>query len=136
MPPLGADSRLTYHGGVRPLAPALVLSALLLIVAVPELAIAGPIATASRSCEVGSGRGYGTTYLLTLSVRHTSCASGKDVVRAFHACRRGKAGRCSRRVLGYRCSERRFNKSRVSYDGRVTCEKGRRVVRHTYTQFV
>jgi hypothetical protein len=121
---------------VRRLGPALALLAVLIVAVLPGSAAAGPIAQASKRCGVGSGRGYGTTYLLKLSVQGTSCARGKDVVRAFHACRPGKAGRCRHRVLGYSCSERRFNKSRVSYDSHVTCRNGGRIVKHDYTQFI
>jgi hypothetical protein len=95
----------------------------------------GPVGTASKSCSVGNTRSYGTTYVLNISVSHTSCSSGRSVVRAFHACRPGKAGYCNRRVLGYSCSERRFDKIRTQYSSRVTCRKGSRVVKHTYQQF-
>jgi hypothetical protein len=96
---------------------------------------AAPGATASKSCRVGNTRSYGTTYVLSISVSHTSCGSGRSVVRAFHACRPGKAGYCHRRVLGYSCSERRFDKIRTQYSARVTCRSGSRVVKHTYQQF-
>ena len=45
------------------------------------------------------------------------------------------ARKCRRRVLGYSCSERRFNEIRTQYDSKVTCRKGSRVVRHSYTQW-
>ena len=47
----------------------------------------------------------------------------------------GKRGRCPR-VSGWSCSESRFNKSRQSYDARVRCARGGKVVKHTYTQFL
>jgi uncharacterized membrane protein len=121
---------------VRRLGPAIALLAVILVTALSGSAAAGPVARASKSCNVGSGRDYGTTYVTALSVRGTSCAAGKDVVRAFHACRPGKKGRCHRRVLGYSCSERRFNQIRTQYDSKVTCKKGSRVVKHTYTQWL
>lgn len=114
---------------------AIALIAVLLTAPPTGSAAAGPVAQASKSCNVGSGRGYGTTYVTALSVRRTSCAAGKEVVRAFHACRPGKKGRCHRRVLGYSCSERRFNQIRTQYDSKVTCKKGSRVVKHSYTQW-
>jgi hypothetical protein len=98
-------------------------------------AAAGPDATASKSCRVGDSRSYGTTYVLKISVSGTSCRAGRKVIRAFHACRPGKSGKCSG-VLGYSCSERRFNKSRTSYDSNVSCRKGGKTVKHTYTQFI
>jgi len=115
--------------------PAVALLAVVGFAVLPVSAAGDPVAQASKRCGVGSGRGYGTTYVTALSVRRTSCAAGKDVVRAFHACRPGKRGRCHRRVLGYRCRERRFNKIRTQYDARVTCTKGARVVKHSYTQW-
>ena len=94
-----------------------------------------PVATASKSCSVGDERSYGTTYVLSISASNTSCRNAKKLIRAYHACRPGKAGRCPS-VAGYRCSERRFNKSPQSYDSDVTCKRGSKRVRHTYTQFI
>ena len=98
-------------------------------------ALADAPATASKSCSVGNSRSYGTTYVLSISARGTSCRSARSLIRSFHACRPGKSGKCSR-VSGYRCSESRFNKSSQSYDSRVTCTKGGKTVKHTYTQFI
>jgi hypothetical protein len=97
-----------------------------------------PRAKASAtSCHLSryEQRHLGTTYVLSLSVRITTCRNGKRLVRAYHACRHrhGRAGRCSA-VYGYSCSERRFNKSRFSYDAKARCAKGSRRVWHTYTQ--
>ena len=97
-------------------------------------AAAEPVAQAAKSCGVGDGRGYGTSYVTSLSVSGTSCRSGRKVVKAFHACRPGKKGKCTRRVLGYSCSEKRFNKLSTTYDSKVSCKKGSRSVKHTYTQ--
>jgi len=111
------------------------LLALAVVAMLPAAASAAPSADASKSCDVGNSRGYGTTYVLSINVRGVSCRSGRSVVRAFHACRQGKSGHCSR-ASGYSCNERRFNKSRQSYDSRVTCTRGGDVVKHTYTQFI
>lgn len=90
---------------------------------------------AAKSCNVGNQRSYGTTYVTKISVSGVSCAKGKSLVRAFHACRPGKSGKCAH-VSGYRCSERRYNKlPGTSYDSDVTCKKGGKRVTHTYTQF-
>ncbi len=96
---------------------------------------AGPVATASKKCGVGDERSYGTTYVTAISVSNTSCRAGRTLVRAFHACRPGPSGRCSS-TKGYSCSEHRFNKGRISYDSNVTCRKGSKTVKHTYTQFI
>ena len=116
---------------VRRSAPLAVLAA---CAALTPLALADVPATASKSCSVGNSRSYGTTYVLSIRASGTSCRSAKRLIRAFHGCRPGKSGRCGS-VSGYSCSESRFNKSRQSYDARVTCRNGGKVVKHTYTQF-
>ena len=116
----------------RRLLPVVLMAAAL---ALPSAANADPSAQAARSCGVGDVRGYGTTYVLGIRASGVSCRRARRLVRAFHACRPGKSGRCPS-VSGYRCSERRFNKSSQSYDSRVTCRSGDRTVKHTYTQFL
>ena len=111
-----------------------ILAALLTAAALATSAQAGPIATASKTCRVGDQRSYGTTYVTKISVSNTSCRNARSLIRAFHACRPGKSGKCAS-VKGYSCSERRYNKGRISYDSDVTCRKGSRTVKHTYTQF-
>lgn len=124
-----------------PRAPVLIAALALLALAPASTvsAAAGPTAQASKSCGVGSGRHLGPTYVLQLSVSRTSCRNGKKLIRAYNACRRrngGVKGRCSG-TLGYRCSERRFNKSRQSFDAKVKCSKrGGRRINHVYTQFI
>jgi hypothetical protein len=95
---------------------------------------AAPAATASKTCGVGDARSYGTTYVLDISVSNTSCRSAKRLIRAYHACRPGVSGKCPS-VKGYSCSEKRFDKIKTQYSARVTCRKGSRTVKHTYTQF-
>jgi hypothetical protein len=117
----------------------LLATALAVLALVPAASTAaGPAAHAARGCSVGTGRGYGPTYLLKLSVRHTTCRHGRELVLAYNKCRRshgGRKGHCSG-VLGYSCSETRFNKSAQSFDARVACKKsGGRRINHTYTQF-
>ena len=110
------------------------LTTLAVLAMLPSAASASVIAEASKACRVGNSRGYGTTYVLSIRVANVSCRTGRSVIRAFHACRPGRAGRCAR-TSGYSCSERRFNRSPQSYDSRATCTRGSRVVKHTYTQF-
>jgi hypothetical protein len=100
----------------------------------PAAGAAGPVATASKSCNPGDERSYGTTYVTVIRVSNTSCRNGKTLIRAYHACRPGKSGKCSS-VKGYSCSERRYNKGPTSYDSNVTCRNGSKTVKHTYTQF-
>src|SRR3954447_9485818 len=94
------------------------------LVLVSPASAGGPTATASGGCSVGNDRSYGTSYVLSISVSHTSCSSGRKVVRAFHACRPGKAGSCRHRVLGYSCSEHRFDKIKTQYSSKVKCTRG------------
>lgn len=118
---------------MRPLCLLALLAACAVVLA-PAASAASPSATAAKGCGVGDERSYGTSYVLKISVRGTSCRSGKRLIRAFHDCRPGKSGRCSR-VRRYSCSERRFDRISTQYSSRVTCKRGDRVVKHTYQQF-
>ena len=89
-------------------------------------------------CKLGNAAWPGRTSVLTLSVRHTGCATGKRLVRAYHECRIGQGdgdGSCVRRVDGYRCSERRSNEVPGAFKARVSCRDGARRVMHRYTWF-
>lgn len=112
------------------------LSALLLLV---TLTAATPADAALKSCSVrGKERKLGATYVTTLKVDRTSCASAEKVVKAFHRCRRangGADGFCRARVSEYACKETRFNKITTQYDSRVTCRRGTKRISFTYTQF-
>jgi len=114
---------------------ALALAAASLALLAPTAADAAPTAQASKACSTGDGEGFGTTYVLSIKASGVSCRKAKRVVKAFHACRPGKSGRCSR-VDGWSCSENRFNRSNTQYSSRVTCRKGGKVVKHTYTQWI
>jgi hypothetical protein len=126
-------------------------SALLAALALPALATASgagaatagaaaaagagsPQAHAAGKCNIsGQERSFGTTYVTSITVKRTSCATGKAVVRAFHKCRKGPRGRCHHRVKGFKCKERRSGIA-VQFNSRVTCKRGGKVVKHTYTQ--
>jgi len=98
----------------------------------------GPEAVAAKTCSLsGKTRSLGPTYTTSLSVRRVSCSKGEALVTAYYKCRKrngGKKGRCGG-VSGYSCGERRSNVIRTQFDARVTCKKGRKTVKHTYTQF-
>jgi hypothetical protein len=108
------------------------LAAVAALLALAPAAPADPTAAAAKTCRVGDYDSYGTTYVLKISTSGTSCRAARSLVRAFHGCRPGKSGRCGS-VKGYSCSERR-EEGRASYDSRVTCRKGGKTVKHTYTQ--
>ncbi len=111
----------------------LAVIALAALLALASSSAAAPVATASKSCGVGDSRSYGTTYVISINVSGTSCRAGRRLIRAYHACRPGKSGKCPS-VKGYSCSERR-TKAATQYDSRVTCRKGDKTVKHVYTQF-
>ena len=130
MPAEALESR-TMPRQLRRLAlPVLIVVAL----AAPASAAAAPTAEAAKRCDIGAGTGYGTTYVTSIRVSGTSCRSGKRVIKAYHACRPGRSGRCDRRVRGYRCNEGSRDKSPVQYDAKVVCRNGGNVVTHRYTQ--
>jgi hypothetical protein len=104
---------------------------------------AGSVATASStSCNLTTHeqRHLGASYVTSLKVSHVSCRKGKKVIKGFHECRtaNGKPqGTCAGKVLGYSCTEHRFDAvPHVQYNSRVTCTSGDKVVKSTYTQNV
>ncbi len=105
----------------------------LLAVGAPSATAAEPTAQTSRSCKAPNYPGSG--YFTSLSVTRTGCSRGKSVALAHYRCRvkRGRAGRCTSRVLGYRCSERR-NSIPTEINARVTCRRSSAKVVFTYQQ--
>ena len=73
--------------------------------------------------------------MIKITVTGVSCSAGKSLIRSYHTCRPGRSGKCAR-IKGYRCTERRYNKSPQSYDSDVKCTRGSTRVAHTYTQFI
>jgi hypothetical protein len=121
----------TFHRAV----PAAGLAALLAALALA----AGAPAASTTTCDVRKdGRKLGTTYVTSLKVEHVGCARAKSVVKAFNRCRRangGLKGRCEKRVLGYRCTEKRGDSIPTQYSAKATCKNGSRAVRFGYTQY-
>jgi uncharacterized membrane protein len=103
------------------------------LAALAPTAAADPVATASKTCGIGDSRSYGTSYVTSIKATGTSCRNARKLIRAFHACRPGKSGKCPS-VKGYSCSERR-TRGATQYDSNVTCRKGSKTVKHTYTQY-
>ena len=110
-----------------------------LAAAILLLGPASPASAKTTTCNIsGKERSFGPTYVTKLKVAGTSCATGKSVVKAYYTCRKsngGRAGTCHHKVLGWGCSEHRFNKISTQYDSNVTCKKGTKRVWHTYTQY-
>lgn len=108
----------------------LVLGALL----APTLSSASSSAAhAARTCSPPKYPGSG--YFTSVTVRGVSCATGRKVVLAHYRCRTrsGRAGRCRRSVLRYRCSETRRTIA-TEINGRVSCRRGGRRFAYTYQQ--
>jgi len=93
----------------------------------------GPAARAAAACTPPKYPGSG--YFTSVAVRGVSCATGRRVVLAHYRCRTrsGRAGRCRRSVLRYRCSETRRSIA-TEINGRVNCRRGGRRVTYTYQQ--
>jgi hypothetical protein len=77
----------------------------------------------------------GLGYFTSLTVKHTSCSTGRKFVVAYYHCRvaKGPAGRCVKRVMGYACQERRTAIA-TEIDARVTCTNGSKRIVHSYQQ--
>ena len=73
------------------------LALLAAVLLAPSASATAPVATASKSCGIGDSRGYGTTYVLKISASGTSCRAARSLIRAYHACRPGKSGKCGQR---------------------------------------
>ena len=107
------------------------LSILALLALVAALA-AAPSASA-KACNPPDYPGNG--YFTSLSVKNTTCSTGRKLALAYYRCRteNGKAGRCNRRVMRYRCKETRTTIP-TEINARVTCTRGAKRVVHTYQQ--
>ena len=134
-PPWGAGSLSAMISETSP--SRLALGALLAAVAIALLAGAPPARAAS--CAASSlPRGEG--YITSLTVTKVGCKTGRRLALAYHGCRRkkGKAGRCTDKVLGYSCKEtkRVQTRSPPEINARVSCKRGARRVVHTYQQIL
>jgi hypothetical protein len=98
----------------------LVAASLALIVAAAATAHS-PVARAAGGCSY-NGRAYGYSYLDKLTVRRTSCRTGRRVAH-HHGHQRG-----------WHCTRKRLATSSFQYDEQVTCKSGGRQVKWTFTQ--
>src|SRR3954447_9500584 len=107
--------------------------AVLLAAACAVPAAAQGSASAATTCH--TPRYPGSGYFTSLSVKGTTCTTGKKVALAYYHCRleHGRKGRCTHKVLGYGCSEHRESIA-TEIDARVTCKRGAKRVTHTYQQ--
>ena len=106
-----------------------------------------PAGAAAANCSLTADEKYHRannklpTYTRSLSASGgASCASAHRFIRAYYKCRvappsPGKKGRCTKKVSGFSCSERRSNVIKTQFDASVTCRKGRARIKTQYTQF-
>ena len=106
----------------------------------------GSVAASAKICKlsVPASEKLGPSYVLYTAgkggyrVTGVSCATGKKVIKAFHSCRykHGKQGRCTSKVVGFKCTEKRPSslKSSYSFEGDVVCKSGSKRVTHHYQQ--
>jgi hypothetical protein len=123
-----------------PLRTSLALSAALLcMLPVASSPAAGSRARAAGSCAIPhKGEHLGPTYLTSLSVTGTSCSTGLTVVREYHGCQLkhgGVKGRCTSKVDGFLCSEKRGPSIPTEFFSSVSCKSGSRRVNYKYSQF-
>jgi hypothetical protein len=118
---------------IRSIVALVCLSLAALLAAASAMAAKAPVAHSARSCSPPKYPGSG--YFTRLSVYGTSCSTGRKVAIAYYHCRlrHGKRGKCTSRVLGYSCRERRQSIP-TEIDATVTCKRGHRKVVHSYQQ--
>jgi len=127
-------------GPFRRIAPLLVAGLMSTGLAVP----ASSEAATTCKLSLAKSQSLGPTYVVDAkgnpgyNVRATSCATGLKVVKAFHSCRlkKGEKGRCTTKVLGYSCTDKRDPAlaSSLAFDGDVVCRRGSARVTYHYTQ--
>jgi hypothetical protein len=119
---------------LRRLAPYVAAVATAAALAVP--ASSGAASTCKLS--LSQARHMGPTYVTLLKVSGTSCTNGIKVTKAYQSCRlkHGKQGRCTTKVRGYSCTDKRPASERIptQYTGHVTCKKGSARISHDYQQ--
>lgn len=81
------------------------------------------------------------TYTRALSASGgAKCTTAHKFIKAYYKCRvakpkGGKGGKCTKKVMGFKCTERRFNILKSNYDAKVSCKKGRQRIKTEYTQY-
>jgi hypothetical protein len=114
---------------------------LLAALAAIATAIGAPAAQSASmtNCKLSAKERYPRvtkpTYNLTVRVRGTSCATGKRVAKAFHACRAVTGVRCTKKVLrSWSCTGKKTSSIPTQFDASLTCTYGSRRVTSTYQQ--
>ena len=80
----------------------------------------------------------GSGYFTSMQVTNISCSYGKSFRRSHWRCRTNSgsrpAGRCARRVRGFRCTEDRSGSIETQIVSRVRCRRGSQKIVFTYDQ--
>jgi hypothetical protein len=99
-------------------------------------ALAGAPAAQAKTCSPFDLPGDG--YITSLSVSHVGCTTGRKLANSYYRCRlkKGKAGRCTSKVMGYSCKETKRTKIPTEINARVTCTLGAKRIVHTYQQML
>jgi hypothetical protein len=89
--------------------------------------------SAVKTCHVPKYPSHG--YFTSLKVTKTTCTTGRKLALAYFKCRtkHGLKGRCTSKVMGYACSEKRMSIP-TEIDARVTCKSGSKKIVHSYQQ--
>ena len=123
--------------------PARLLAALTLIAALAALAtaIGAQTAQSATRCSLSASERYPKvtkpTYNLTVKVTATSCATGKRVIKSYHACRSVTGVRCTKKVRrSWTCTGKKTSTIPTQFEGSVTCKYGSRRVTSTFQQNV
>jgi hypothetical protein len=124
------------------------LGAVALAVALaPAGAPAQPVASAASTCKLTKDEQYHRannrlpTYTRKLTASGgATCDTAHTFIKAYYKCRvaspsPGKKGRCTSKVMGYSCSEKRSNVIKSEFDASVKCRKGGARITTEYTQF-
>jgi hypothetical protein len=123
----------------------LILAASALVCLAVALTVANQAESATlTTCKLSSkdkgANKYGPSYLRKLKVKSVSCTTAKSFVKAYYKCRtsggKGKAGKCTKKVNGYSCTEKRSNVIPTSFDAKVSCKNGSKRIYHEYQQLL
>jgi hypothetical protein len=113
----------------------------------PAAPSSAPVATAASTCKLTADEQYHRannrlpTYTRKLTASGgATCSTAHKFIKAYYKCRvaapsSGKKGRCTSKVMGYSCTEKRSNVISSQFDASVSCKNGRARITTQYTQF-
>jgi hypothetical protein len=114
------------------------LALLALAAADGAVASSAPVHAAGKCGFHGTEQQHlGASYVTSLSVKKTSCRTGKKVAHAFNNCRHksgGARGHCHHKVKGFKCKEGHRSGISTQYDSSASCRRGSKRVHFTFTE--